>query len=141
MKRVDELPLGSMVAFHAEMGLRETNLTPGRTIRFQTVKQNFGSAYDPQVSIFTCPKYGLYFFSFTIMSNVGKRVDTKLVVNSSPIAYSLSAGAPAMYNLGSKSVIVPLHASDRVWLEFSGHDNGIIGSYWSTLTGFIISAT
>ena len=123
------------------MGPDEFNLTPGRTIRFERVKQNFGNGYDPQVSIFTCPKYGLYFFSFTIMSDIGKRVDTKLVVNGSPIAYSLSAGAPAMYNSGSRSVIVPLNAGDRVWLEFFQYDSRIIGGYWSTLTGLIISAT
>ena len=136
MKRVDEL--GSIVAFHAEMGPHKSNLTPGQTIKFETVKQNYGNAYDPQTGIFICPKSGLYFFTFTILADTGKEVETKLVLNGSPIAYSYSAGPALHGNAGSKSVITPLHPGDKVWLEFHAYDNSIYGNAWSTLTGYII---
>ena len=138
-KRVDEL--GSVVAFHAQLGPTKSNLNPGQTIKFENVKQNYGNAYDPQLGEFMCPKAGLYFFTFTIMSNNGKSVQTKLVVNGSPIAYSFSVGNSGAVGTGSRTVIVPLHMGDRVWLEFHTDDPNVRGDYWSTLTGFIIKET
>ena len=68
----------STIAFHAELGRNQFNLTVGQTIKFETVKENFGNAYDPKLGVFTCPKSGIYFFAFTIMSNAGKVTQTKL---------------------------------------------------------------
>ena len=134
-----------MIAFHAELGPHKTNLAADATIKFETVKQNFGNAYDPQSGFFNCPTSGLYYFAFTIMANPGKAVETKLVVNGSPIAFSYSAGPPgppALYNAGSKSVVTHLHPGDRVWIEFyQEHDNNVYGSTWSTFTGFMIKET
>ena len=131
-----------MIAFHAELGPHKTNLAPDATIKFETVKQNFGNAYNAQLGFFNCPKAGLYFFTFTIMANVGKDIETKMVVNGSPIAFSYSAGPPAYYNAGSKSVIAHLHPGDKVWIEFHNYnDNFVFGGQWSTFTGFMIKET
>ena len=127
----------SAVAFHAELGQHKYNLTAGAIITFETIKQNYGNAYDPQTGIFTCPKSGLYFFAVTIMAYPGKPTQTKLVHNGSAIAYSYSAGTPNFYNTGSKSIIVALHMGDRVWLEFyDGYNPG--EGPMSTLTGYFI---
>ena len=129
----------SAVAFHAELGPHKRNLSTGQIIKFEHVKQNYGNAYDPQTGIFTSPKSALYFFTFTILTFPGQHVETKLVVNGSPVAYSFSQGPyPDIHNSGSKSVVVPLHPGDRVWLEFYFGDNNVSGDYWSTLTGYII---
>ena len=84
-KRVDEL--GSVVAFHVEMGPNKNNFNKQRSILLEWVKQNFGNTYDPQLGVFTCPKSGLYFFTFT-MTKIGETLETKLVVSGSPIAYA-----------------------------------------------------
>ena len=133
-----------MVAFHAELGPLKPHLAPDATIKFETVTQNFGNAYDPQFGFFKCPSSGLYFFTFTIMTNVGKEIETKMVVNGSPIAYSYSAGPPAYHNTGSKSVITYLHHGDKVWIELYYHDGPNVfggGIGWSTFTGFMIKET
>ena len=131
------------MAFHAELGPDKTDLTPGQIIQFQTMKQNYGNGYDPQTGIFTCPRSGLYFFTFTIMAYPGKWTDTKLVHNGSSIASSYSAGLTIDYNTGNKSVLVHLHLGDKVWLEFLAGDKpgNIHGYQWSTLTGLFIKET
>ena len=139
VKRVDEL--GSMVAFHAEMGPGKSNLTQHHPILFETPKVNFGNAYDPKFGVFTCPKYGLYFFTFTIMAQIGKEMDSHLVVNGSPIAYGTAGSPPTLYGTGSQSVIVVLNPGDRVWLERHSGDHALYGGGWSTLTGFLIKET
>ena len=103
-----------LIAFHAELGASKANLTPDATIKFETVKQNFGNAYDPLLGYFNCPTTGLYFFTYTIMLNTGKEVETNLVVNGSPIAYTYSAGPPTYHNAGSTSVVTYLHTGDKV---------------------------
>ena len=129
------------MAFHAELGRNKGNLTIGQTIKFEYVKQNYGNAYDPQTGIFTCPKSGLYFFAVTIMAYPGRRTDTMLAVNGASVAFTFSAGTPDFQSTGSKSVIVPLHPGDRVWLQFLAYFNNVYGSRISTLTGYFIMET
>ena len=130
------------MAFHVEMGgtIIRNNLNRHQPIIFESVKQNFGNAYDTQLGAFICPKSGLYFFSLTIMSHAGQALETKIVVNGSTIAYAY-AGAATNLNTGTKSVIVPLQVGDRVWVEFNSGDNSIYGGANSVLTGFIIKET
>ena len=120
------------------MGPWKYNITPHHPIRFEDVKQNFGNVYDPILGVFTCPKYGLYFFTFTIMAQIGKEMDINLVLNGSPIAYTTAGSPPTIFGTGSKSVIVPLHQGDKVWLGYRNSDHSIAGGGYSTLTGFII---
>ena len=139
VKRVDEL--GSMVAFHSMMHQHNENLTNGQTIKFEIVKQNFGNAYDPHYSIFTCPKSGLYLFTTTIMAFPGKKSSVKIVANGSPVAYAYASSPPSFYSTGTVSCIVPLHPGDRVSIEFYAYDTTIHGHDWSSFTGFLIKET
>ena len=62
-------------------------INPGQVIIFE---HNFGNAYDAHIGVFTCPKSGLYFFTFRITTNAAKYTETKLVSNGSPITYCIS---------------------------------------------------
>ena len=82
-------------------------------LEHENKQQNFGNGYDPQLGIFTCPKSGVYIFTITIMSERGKRTETKLFVNGTRIAFSYVAGpTPAFRNTGSRSLIVHLHSGE-----------------------------
>ena len=97
VKRVDEL--GSIVAFHAEVGPHKSHHTSGQTINFETTRQNYGNAYFSHTGIFICPKFGLYFFMYTIMSYLDKYVQVKLVLNGSPVSYGTTGQAPSRLDI------------------------------------------
>ena len=135
-RRVDDL--GSAVAFHAELGPHKYNLTGGQTIRFETIKENVGNAYNPNTGIFTCTKSGLYFFTFTILAFSGDNIETKLLVNETPVMYSFSDGETTL-DSASNSVVVSMKNGDSARAVFHYSDNGhsVFGHQYSTLTGFL----
>ena len=120
------------------MGTNKSHLVAGQPIKFETVKQNFGNGYNPQLGMFSCPKSGIYFFTFTLMCYRGQETETKLVVNGVPVAYSYSSGTYSLYNTATQSVVVPLHPGDRVSVQFYDRHNALYGDEWSTFTGFMI---
>ena len=128
------------MAFHADLGAHKHNLTQGQTIVFDTLKQNFGNAYNSHTGIFTCPKSGLYFFTLSIIANGGVITETKLLVNETPVMYTFSAGESTL-DSGTNSVIVPMKTGDDARVVFHHFDPNIYGGPWSTFTGFLIQET
>lgn len=62
------------------MPANEANPGPDHTLIFRSVVTNIGNHYNQHNGMFTCPSYGVYAFSWTIV--VGDYIGTQLVVNS-----------------------------------------------------------
>lgn len=58
------------------------------TVIFNQVSLNEGKAYNTTSREFTAPVDGVYFFSWTILSDAEKYFITEIVLNSIPIAFN-----------------------------------------------------
>lgn len=63
--------------------MKLTNPGPDHTLIFRSVVTNIGNHYNQHNGMFTCPSYGVYAFSWTIV--VGDYIGTQLVVNSKAV--------------------------------------------------------
>uniref|UniRef100_A0A8W8JDE8 C1q domain-containing protein n=1 Tax=Magallana gigas TaxID=29159 RepID=A0A8W8JDE8_MAGGI len=88
----------------------------GTTIRFTTVKTNYGHAYNSGNYRFTAPSNGLYVFSWSIGTHKSYHGETKLMKNGSTYHRSHCAG---VYQQCGATITIILNKHDQVWLESS----------------------
>ncbi|KAJ8307711.1 hypothetical protein KUTeg_014737 [Tegillarca granosa] len=93
------------------------------TIPFGYVTLNEGNAYNATSGIFTCPKPGLYLFSFHILSFNSEKPEGSssavwLTVNGVPVVLTqetVSAGGNKDFNLHG-SIVARLNVTDKVYV-------------------------
>lgn len=130
------------VAFYAYMSGPLAHPGGHHTLVFDVCKTNEGNGYQAHLGVFMVPKYGTYFFSWTISSWTSSQHSTELVVNNQAHG--------AIYldtrNIGrecvSGNLILKLNEQDEVFIRTrDGYNVGEIYSdvySRSSLSGFQI---
>ncbi|XP_072324892.1 complement C1q tumor necrosis factor-related protein 6-like [Scyliorhinus torazame] len=116
---------GSDVVFDVQRSTMNHVLNPVNPIVYDMVIVNLGQVYDNKTGKFTCPKCGLYFFSFSSLPGRGLQTDVILIkdeVEESVIHSVLPANSS---QLATKNVILDLHKGDQVWVKLAS------GNLWS----------
>lgn len=117
------------------------NLGTSQTVKFNQVSLNVGDAYNTTTGKFTAPVDGLYSFSWTTMSNIGKYFITEIVLNSIPMAYNYtdSRGRTAGYSMSSSHANIKMKKGDEVWIRTHHNygQNALCGyGQWCNFSGF-----
>uniref|UniRef100_A0A8W8JGQ8 C1q domain-containing protein n=1 Tax=Magallana gigas TaxID=29159 RepID=A0A8W8JGQ8_MAGGI len=109
-----------------------TTYSSGTTIRFTTVKANYGHAYNNGNYRFTAPSNGLYVFSWSIATHTSYKGHTKLVKNGSTYH---QARCSSGYQQCGATVTIILHKHDQVWLE-SDYSSIYVYATYSSFSGW-----
>lgn len=80
---------GDEVGFSVLLG-QNADLTYGMKIKFDTVVENLGNAYNKQTGEFTCPIAGTYLFSLDIVCSKGSYIEASVEVNNGSPRYILN---------------------------------------------------
>uniref|UniRef100_A0A8W8NXP6 C1q domain-containing protein n=1 Tax=Magallana gigas TaxID=29159 RepID=A0A8W8NXP6_MAGGI len=106
------------VAFFAYLSKNEPNPGAHQTFVFDVDHTNIGGHYSHHTGVFTCPRHGVYVFSWCLFCSAGGFVFSELVVNSSPVLGKY-VGAQGVSNLLSSTdlVIVDLNPGDEVYIR------------------------
>ncbi|XP_061186850.1 complement C1q tumor necrosis factor-related protein 3-like [Saccostrea echinata] len=124
------------VAFTARMSENATNIQPGNTIPYTMTIVNVDNAY--RNNVFTAPKSGVYFFTWSVTSLPNFPVDTALVKNNVAIAI-LSChqfSKTGKRNTCSQSTTVSLVSGDKVWVKATEAMDIVSAAYWPSFSGF-----
>ncbi|XP_038669317.1 complement C1q tumor necrosis factor-related protein 6-like isoform X2 [Scyliorhinus canicula] len=116
---------GSDVVFDVQRSTMNHVLNPVNPIVYDVVNVNLGQAYDNKTGKFTCPKCGLYFFSFSSLPGRGLQTDVILVKDEKEESVIHSVLPANSSQLSAKSVILDLHKGDKVWVKLAS------GNLWS----------
>ncbi|XP_062573031.1 uncharacterized protein LOC134234964 [Saccostrea cucullata] len=122
------------IAFTARMSENATNIQPNDTIPYTMNVVNSGNGY--QCNVFTAPKNGFYFFTWSVTSKFP--VVTALVKNNDTIAV-LSChnfSNPGKRNTCSQSTTIQLTAGDQVSVRATETMDIVSASYWPSFSGF-----
>ncbi|XP_033758915.1 complement C1q-like protein 3 isoform X2 [Pecten maximus] len=134
------LSFGRAVMFFAQLSHTLSSVAVEQGVVFDTVVTNVGDCYSGHTGAFTCCRPGTYFFSWTIDTSVGHRINTEMMMNTSIIAIN-RAGDADHYSTASMSVVIHLHIGDEVWIRVVyRHPTtaDILGQKASSFTGFLI---
>ena len=113
-------------------------------IIFNDVLSQFGDAYNPVSSTFTCPVAGVYVISVTATTTPYYVIRCQIMWESSIRLNALGDSVDAnVYDSGSVTAIVECDAGERIWARSDLTDNRLTsgGSYrWSSFSGFLLHA-
>ncbi|XP_064613623.1 heavy metal-binding protein HIP-like [Liolophura sinensis] len=134
------------VAFSAQVESHLTGLTRDQTIVFSSPRTNLGNAYNSKTGVFTCPTAGLYLFTATVLSNLGDRIETEIMLHKSEgdmkqeSVAKLYSGAASTerYGSGSNTVVLELAKGDTVWLREYNGLGSFVYQQWSSFSGALI---
>ncbi|XP_069138153.1 uncharacterized protein [Argopecten irradians] len=137
------VPPENGVAFHALLQADVVNPTKGHIIQFQNIKTNIGNTYHPTTGVFTCPRSGIYVFSWSLRINhgPGHGINSEIVHNGVAFGYSAvgSGGSDDVFSESSATVSVQLVQGDEVWVRINSLYVGTnILSVYSMFTGFLV---
>ncbi|XP_078097699.1 complement C1q tumor necrosis factor-related protein 3-like [Mustelus asterias] len=113
------------VVFDVQRSTMTHVLTPVDAIVYDVINVNYGKAYSNETGKFTCPKCGLYFFSFSSLPGRGLQTDVALIKNGKVVSVLHSVLPKNSSQLSTKSVILELHKGDQVWVKL------VSGNLWS----------
>ncbi|CAC5414404.1 C1QL [Mytilus coruscus] len=132
-------------AFFAHLSSIKESLSDETVVIFDKAPLNVGGGYDTASGKFTCKDAGLYFFSWTTLSQPRKDFTSALFVNGGGIAENIvdnDETGDAM--TGSNSAVVRLRKGDLAWIGVVGNEGNYIRYTWtknipaSVFTGFKI---
>lgn len=134
------------IAFSAQVGSHLTGLTRDQTIVFSSPRTNLGNAYNSETGVFKCPTAGLYLFTATVLSNLGDRIETEVILQKSEGDMKLEsvaklysgASSTERYGSGSNTVVLELAEGDKVWLREYNGLGSFIYQQWSSFSGVLI---
>lgn len=134
-----------MYAFFAHLSSSKKSLSDGTVVIFDKAPLNVGGVYDTENGKFTCKDDGLYFFSWTTLSQSKQDFTSALVVNGNGIAENIVDNDVTDDALtGSSSVVVHLRKGDLAWIGVVGAEGKYLRDTWakgipaSVFTGFKI---
>ena len=106
-----------------------------KTVVYDRVMTNKGSAYNTADGVFTAQRAGLYIFIWNSMTNPNKICYQYLYKNGNSINLAAySNGYSADNDGGTMSVVLELTAGDRIWVR-SGHCDFLYGGEFISFTG------
>ncbi|XP_070684718.1 cerebellin 18 [Pempheris klunzingeri] len=131
--RVQGLTAGVKVAFKATMDPNIAITIPPSTvgcfgpfninvpIPYSSVTLNHGNGYNPSLGVFTAPRAGVYVFSFTVYSSVGKmeRLYHKVqLMKNGMVAVSVwENNREDVEDSASQVVVLEMQRGDQVYME------------------------
>ncbi|XP_078097700.1 complement C1q tumor necrosis factor-related protein 3-like [Mustelus asterias] len=113
------------VVFDVQRSTMTHVLTPVDAIVYDVINVNYGKAYSNETGKFTCPKCGLYFFSFSSLPGRGLQTDVALIKSGTEVSVLHSVLPKNSSQLSTKNVILELHKGDQVWVRL------VSGNLWS----------
>ncbi|CAG2248576.1 unnamed protein product [Mytilus edulis] len=132
-------------AFFAHLSSNKENLIDGTVVIFNRAPLNVGGGYDTASGKFTCKEDGLYFFSWTTLSNSRKDFTSALFVNGNGIAENIVDNDETIDTMtGSSSAIFQMRKGDVAWIGVVGSEGTYLRHTWvngipaSVFTGFKI---
>ncbi|XP_061178371.1 heavy metal-binding protein HIP-like [Saccostrea echinata] len=147
----------AIISFHAEIANSLQNLGNNAVVVFGKVTENSGSAYNGKTGKFTAPKDGIYLFTWTILTTLGKKFVTNIVLNdmnnalaqrwhrqhitSNIMGYNHVDGKRGSQNFstGSATTIIKMKKNDKVWIRTRGKEGEYAYGNWSSFSGFKLS--
>ncbi|KAK7506692.1 hypothetical protein BaRGS_00002167 [Batillaria attramentaria] len=116
------------VAFNVRLlEMNSQSFTGTQTLVFDRVDLNQGGDYDKDTGFFTAPVSGLYQFSLHILKNGGE------------IAEVEASGDDKYLDRSSNTVLVQLHAGDKIWVRrASGDATEIQGGFRTSFAGVLL---
>jgi len=117
------------------------HLGSGQVIVFDIIETNIGNAYNKHTGTFTAPFGGIYVIHVTVG---GWRAFAPDSHNYIDVFVNSRALASLLLTIGEQSsqmIVVALNASDVVTIRNSHQDDSILGSLWSTFSGFLLYET
>lgn len=126
------------VAFSARLLKMDSYYLPKEKIKFDDVRYNYGSGYDPSSGIFTAPKSGTYLFAGTVEATNSGIGHADIMVRGYFKVDLLAA--KGFSNTGTAVIVDYLSAGDKAWIQ--GSDIAVpkhyINHYRSHFSGVLI---
>ncbi|XP_052087390.1 complement C1q-like protein 3 [Mytilus californianus] len=115
------------------------NIGNGAVVVYDTVTTNIGGGYDKSTGVFTASVEGLYYFTWTVLTQAGKTFYTHLILNDTVVAKN-HAGASGMstYMPSSQRAVLQMKKNDKVSIRIHNGGSFMHGGQWSTFSGFKI---
>lgn len=111
-----------------------TTYSTGSTIAFNTLKNNYGNAFNSGNYRFTAPSEGLYVFSWSIATHTSYYGNTRLMKNGS-VYHQLNC--QSSYQQCGATVTMWLKRNDQVWVA-SGYSSIYVYATHSSFSGWKI---
>ena len=128
------------MAFTASPTSRGT-YQPEQPVIFDNVISNFGSAFDPQSSVFTCPVTGVYMFSVHLMGLAGSHAQVALFVDAGVVFQVISDNIRGAYNPASNVAFASCYQGQSVWIKTFLRSNQQIYEYSYTSFSAMLMST
>ena len=108
---------------------------------FDDVISNFGSAFEPQSSIFTCPVTGVYMFGVNLMTPVNDSAQVHLNIDNERLFNVLADDAFDVYSTGTNFAFVSCSQGQSVWVETNRNrvNQKFHSNRYTTLSAILIS--
>ncbi|XP_076832580.1 cerebellin 18 [Brachyhypopomus gauderio] len=124
-QQIDLIAGGRNIAFSASMMSTPLCFGPYNknvSIPYQNVTLNHGHGYNPALGTFTATRDGLYFFSYTVYSNVGlagERIlyKTQLVMDGQVVSSSWEDNREDSEDSATQTVLLKLSQGNQVYVE------------------------
>ena len=132
--------------FHAKMTNTDIILNKNSVVKFSEVLNNEGNHFNSGDSIFVSPVSGVYLFSWTIMTCIGKTVHTELRVDNivKETLHANIASSSGRFSV-SRVIICNVKKNDHVWIQTSVHSTENYFEYQynsrSSFMGFLMYVT
>ncbi|XP_067908387.1 complement C1q-like protein 4 [Heterodontus francisci] len=138
MRPLTSGPRNVGVVFDVQRSTKNHVLIPVDPLVYDLVNVNLGKAYSPKSGKFTCPKCGLYFFSYSSLPGRGLQTDVGLMKNGQEVSLIHSVLPKDSSQLSMRNVILDLHKGDQVWVQLAS------GNLWSeggslSFQGFLLA--
>ena len=116
--------------------------TEGVAIPFEVTRLNAGNAMNAGSGIFTAPKPGIYFFSFSGVGSTKSYIGTELYLNGNLIGTGW-AETESNYDHPTFTLqsTLQLNAGDQISLKLTSGGNGYLddnGSHYTHFTGWLL---
>ena len=84
---------------------------------FDNVISNFGSAFEPQSSVFMCPVSGVYMFGLSLMNRASAHTEVALYVDEGLIFRVIADDVGGVFASASNFAFASCNQGQRVWIK------------------------